>query len=119
MYEKVNGSKIKKAIKDAGFTQEELAKKIKTNRVVVSNWIRDIRNPKMESLEKIAKATGKPLEYFISDNSVNIASSGDNATITVNQKDFELMKKENELLRRELEIERKEKELLKKTKGEN
>jgi transcriptional regulator with XRE-family HTH domain len=120
MYEKVSGQKIKQAIKEAGFTQKDFAKKIKTHQPVIQNWIRGIRNIKLSTLKKISGLTGKELQYFF-DNSSNIQSGntiygGKNEFNNILLKDIELLKKDNELLKRELGILKREKELAKKNK---
>ncbi|MDR3243861.1 MAG: helix-turn-helix domain-containing protein [Elusimicrobiota bacterium] len=115
MYEKVSGQKIKLAVKESGFTQEEFAKKMGTKHSAISRWINGGRNPKLVTLKKISELTKKPMQYFF-DTSVNIGEVSDNATVNINQKDFEQLKKENELLKRELEIEKREKELSLKSK---
>ncbi|MDR3112237.1 MAG: helix-turn-helix domain-containing protein, partial [Elusimicrobiota bacterium] len=75
MFEKVSGEQIKQALKEAELTQEECSKITKINRVQLSDYITGKRNPKRETLEKIAKATKKPLEYFAINNSA--ISTGD------------------------------------------
>lgn len=52
------GQLIKAARKKAGLTQLELAKKLKVPFQSVSQWERDLRNPKPETIEKIANAIG-------------------------------------------------------------
>lgn len=111
MYRKVCGEKIKKAIKNAGFTQQKFGKKINTEQSMISQWIIGKRNPSLKSLEKIALATGKPLNFFLENSNFDSYNSA-NSTVIVNEKDYEQMQKENELLRRELEIIKKEKELI-------
>jgi SOS-response transcriptional repressor LexA len=70
MFEKIDGQKIKQAIKEAGYTQEGFAEKIGTNRVVISNWIRGIRNIKPDTLKKIAELTNKSLKFFIDNSAI-------------------------------------------------
>lgn len=50
------GQLIKDARKNAGLTQAELAKKLGVPYQSISQWERDIRNPKSETLKKIAEA---------------------------------------------------------------
>lgn len=50
------GQLIKKARKSAGMTQLELSKKLNIPFQSVSQWERDIRNPKVETLQRIADA---------------------------------------------------------------
>lgn len=64
------GKKLKEAIKAAGYTQEEFAKLISTNRGLINQWITGKRNPSAPSLKKISKALKLPITFFL-DNSVN------------------------------------------------
>lgn len=56
------GQRIKEARKKAGMTQSELAQKLNIPFQSVSQWERDIRNPKYETLLRIADALG--VTYF-------------------------------------------------------
>jgi repressor LexA len=61
------GEKIRKAIKDAGLTQQKLADKLGITNPVINVWVTGKRNPKPDTLQKIAEATGKPYSYFLED----------------------------------------------------
>ncbi|MDR2425880.1 MAG: helix-turn-helix domain-containing protein [Endomicrobium sp.] len=105
---KVVGKTIKAAAFDAGLTQTELAKRLGVKQQLISKWITGYLNPKLSTLEKIAKATSKPLSYFLdNEGSEYYANAGDNFTvgrnikIGVDAKEMELLKKEIELLREE------------------
>lgn len=50
------GQRIRTARKKAGMTQAELAARLNVPFQSVSQWERDIRNPKKETLDRIAKA---------------------------------------------------------------
>jgi len=78
------GKKLKEAIKAAGYTQEEFAKIIKTNRSLVSQWING-KTPSTSSLKKISKALNLPATFFL-DNSIK---TGNITTrdISINSKD--------------------------------
>lgn len=52
------GERIKAARKEAGMTQGELAARLNIPAQSVSQWERDLRNPKVETLKKIAVALG-------------------------------------------------------------
>lgn len=52
------GQRIKAARLSAGMTQQELADKLGISFVGVSQWENDKRNPKRETLDKIAKVLG-------------------------------------------------------------
>jgi transcriptional regulator with XRE-family HTH domain len=131
MFEKVSGQRIKKAIKDAGYTQKEFVKKIGlANRSIVSQWITGAYNPSLKSLEKIAVTTGKPISYFFDSVGGEVfevfGHQGQGSTVNINNSlekckkdtEMELMRKDSELLKKDKEIElmRKNSELLKKDK---
>lgn len=52
------GQRIRAARKKAGMTQAELAERLEIPFQSVSQWERDVRNPKKETLEKIAEKLG-------------------------------------------------------------
>ena len=118
---KIN-KKIKQAMKEADLTQTELAKKMNLKQSVISKWVTGTLNPKLSTIQKIAKATGKPLNYFF-DNSTNLGNnaivgnnnSGNNCkgvselAFQILQKDMELLKKEVELIKLKLELNKKPK----------
>lgn len=52
------GERIKAARKEAGMTQAELAAKLDVPFQSISQWERDIRKPKYETIERIANALG-------------------------------------------------------------
>ena len=101
--------KLKLAMLEAGLNQVALAQKLGLRSASVSKWLVGDNNPKISTLEKIAKVTGKPVNYFF-DNSAEVngnhnilhSSVGD-AGKTDLEKDIELIKKELELHRYKLE----------------
>ena len=46
--------KIRRARKEAGFTQSELAEKLGVSQAMISAYEKGLRNPKLETLQKIA-----------------------------------------------------------------
>ena len=52
------GQRIKEARENAGMTQAELAKKLGIPYQSIGQWERDVRNPKKETLQRIADALG-------------------------------------------------------------
>lgn len=52
------GQLIKAARKKAGMTQAQLAEKLGISYVGVSQWENDLRNPKLDTLQRIAAALG-------------------------------------------------------------
>ena len=69
------GEKIRKAIKEAGLTQQNLADKLGITNPVVNVWIQGRRTPNIENLKKIAAATGKSYSYFIEEEGEEFAQS--------------------------------------------
>jgi DNA-binding XRE family transcriptional regulator len=56
--------RIMRARKEAGLTQAELAQILYVSRTVVGNWERGNYEPRLGEAQKIAIATGKPLEFL-------------------------------------------------------
>ena len=59
------GEKIRQAIKEAGLTQQKLADKLGVTNPVINVWVTGKRNPTVDSIKKIAEATGKPYSFFM------------------------------------------------------
>ena len=59
------GTRIKQARKKAGMTQAALADKLGISYVGVSQWENDLRNPKLETLRKIALALGTTVSELV------------------------------------------------------
>ncbi len=59
------GQRIKEARKKAGMTQSELAQKLGISYVGVSQWENDLRNPKYETLQRIAAALGVDVNWLM------------------------------------------------------
>lgn len=59
------GQLIRIARKNAGMTQSELAQKLNIPFQSVSQWERDLRNPKYETLQRIAAALGVEWEELV------------------------------------------------------
>lgn len=60
------GQRIKAARKAAGMTQKELGDKLGLSFQSIAQWENDLRNPKMETLERIADALDVPLSEICS-----------------------------------------------------
>ena len=117
----MQGVKIKNAMKEAGLTQENLARKIGVKQSEISRWVIGKRVPKLSTLKKISAATGKPLSFFVENSSGTIINTGSNAIIdknqtVINSSDIELLKKDVDLQKKEMEILKLQIELLKKDK---
>lgn len=59
------GEKIRQAMREAGLTQRKLADKLGITNPVINVWVTGKRNPKPDTLRRIANATGKPYSYFM------------------------------------------------------
>lgn len=64
------GNKIKKAMKEAGLTQQKLADKLGITNPVINAWIKGKRNPTVHSIKRIASATDKPFSFFMGESNV-------------------------------------------------
>ena len=62
------GARIKAARKAAGMTQAELASRLGIPYQSIGQWENDLRNPKFETLQKIASALDVPLSRLLSQN---------------------------------------------------
>jgi transcriptional regulator with XRE-family HTH domain len=108
------GKKIRLAMVEAGLTQKTLGEKLNVTGQAISRWITGLGEPTIPSLEKIAKATNKPISYFFDDSQTNI-STGDNVVVGkshnvtsgVNSNgtlEFELLKKDMENLKLKVDL---------------
>lgn len=66
------GEKIKRARKKAGLTQKQLGEKMGVSFQSIAQWENDLRNPKLDTLIRIAKALGVPVASLIPGNPVEI-----------------------------------------------
>lgn len=67
------GQLIKAARKQAGLTQMELAEKLGIPYQSVGQWERDVRNPKYESLRRIADALNTSVSYLLGQDGARVA----------------------------------------------
>lgn len=86
---------IKIAMAEMGLNQTSLAKKVGVKPNTVSQWLTGTNSPKMDTLKKVAKATGKPVNYFF-DNSTDVKGNqnivGKNINISADvEKDIKLL----------------------------
>ena len=65
------GQRIKAARKKAGMTQAALAQKLDIPFQSISQWERDIRNPKIETLQRIAAALDVPVNYLLGNEDID------------------------------------------------
>lgn len=97
--------KLKLAMLESGLNQTKLAKKLGLAPNAVSRWLLGQNNPKLSTLENVAKATNKPLNYFF-ENSFN--TTGNNIAGRDNNiqqsTEIETLKKDVLLLKKEIEI---------------
>lgn len=59
------GLRLKTVRKEAGLTQQQLAKRLGIPYQSIGQWERGIRNPKIETLQAIANAIGVSLDYLL------------------------------------------------------
>ncbi|MEI7750666.1 MAG: helix-turn-helix transcriptional regulator [Candidatus Omnitrophota bacterium] len=64
--EQVIGEEVARARKQAGMTQQELARHAKTRQANISRLERGIQNPSVEFLERVAKSLGRKIRVQIS-----------------------------------------------------
>lgn len=95
--------KLKQAMLESGLNQVSLAERLGIKSGSVSKWLRGENNPKLSTLEAISEVTGKPINYFFSDESTTQNIIGNHNTQNTNQTDSS-WKKELELLRAKQEV---------------
>ncbi|SFL04731.1 helix-turn-helix transcriptional regulator [Streptomyces pini] len=61
----MDGASIRELRHSRGMTQEEFAAAVGTSRFMVNRWEAGVHRPNLESLKKIAQATGKPLGEIV------------------------------------------------------
>ena len=69
------GERIRQARKSAGMTQAELAHKLGISAAGIAQWENDLRNPKIETLRKLADALGVTPGYLLDRKSTRLNSS--------------------------------------------
>lgn len=68
------GQRIKVARKNAGLTQKQLSKKLGIAYQTLAQWENDLRNPKLETIQKIANALNVPfISLLDNDNDIGAA----------------------------------------------
>jgi len=95
--------KIKIALLDSGINQTKLAKELGITRQSLSEWLSSSANPKIDYIRKIAKITGKPLNYFFDKSPI---ITGDNNTVNSkvsSEKDIIIMQQEIALMKKDIE----------------
>lgn len=97
--------KLKIALLQSGLNQVSLAKKLGIQAGSVSKWMTGENNPKISTLEKIAAATGKSVNYFF-DNSTDVTGDHNVVQSSVEKADKIHLEKELELIKKELEVQR-------------
>ena len=70
------GQRVKNARKAAGMTQADLAKKLNIPFQSISQWERDVRKPKFESLRKIAKEVNCPITDLLTEDDIPLVRLG-------------------------------------------
>jgi transcriptional regulator with XRE-family HTH domain len=76
--------KIRRARKDADLTQLALSKKLGVKGNPIGKYEMGISTPKIEALEKIAKATNKPLAFFLENDDFDVDVQNNQGMITKN-----------------------------------
>ena len=59
------GQRIKAARKNAKMTQKELGQKLGISFQSIAQWENNLRNPKIETLQRIADALGVSVDYLL------------------------------------------------------
>lgn len=81
------GDKIKQIRKQAGLTQKELAEQLGTTQQNLAQYESGKRNPKIETIEKIANALDVPVSYLIGNKEKTIIEESRQQTAFLNYLD--------------------------------
>lgn len=95
----LESERIKKAIKEAGFTQKQMAEKMGITQPTFNTFVRGKNRPSIKTLKKIAQITNKNLEYFLPSDSENQYKEENSYLL----KEIENIKKQIETLNAKLE----------------
>ena len=112
------GKLIEIAMSEKDFTQKKLADKLDVKQSMISQWITGKSNPKISTLQKIAKALALPTDYFIEkvDNSDEFVFEKDidiskmskkDIMLLLNKKDMRILSLEKEILGLKLQLSEK------------
>lgn len=71
------GERIRTARKKAGLTQRELGKRLGLSFQSIAQWENDLRNPKRETLQRIALALNVPISELCSDELMEVFDMSD------------------------------------------
>ena len=66
--------RIKKLMEEKNINQSDLAKELNITRGVVSGWFRGVRNPKKETIERIAKVLKIPVSQLLFDEEIDTST---------------------------------------------
>ena len=95
--------KLKLAMLESGLNQVALAKKLGLKPASVSQWFTGKNNPKMETVDKIARATGKPANYYF-DNSTDVKGNNNVVGKNIKAGSDETLQLKVELLTTKMEL---------------
>ena len=90
------GNRIKLALKESGFTQEDLAVRIGISKNTLSNYVTGKRSIEATLLAKIAHECKKPINFFI-DSELNKIIDEENVYYEINK-----LRDENEKLKKKI-----------------
>lgn len=70
------GERIRAARKNAGLTQKQLGKKLFISYQTIAQWENGLRNPKLETLRRIAKEVNCPITDLLTEDEIPIVRLG-------------------------------------------
>lgn len=73
------GERIRLARKNAGLTQKQLGEKLSISYQTIAQWENGLRNPKLETLRKIAKEVKCPITDLLTEDEIPMVRLGYNA----------------------------------------
>ena len=94
------GESIRHFRKEKGLTQKELGELLKVSPQMIAQYERGARNPKKETLQKIATALNVSPYDFLNDNLFNALTDhtlSDKETVSIIEQEFDLIKNNKSL----------------------
>ncbi|MBQ3835457.1 MAG: helix-turn-helix transcriptional regulator [Elusimicrobia bacterium] len=94
------GSKVKEILKLKNITQTQLAKKLGVHKQSLTVWLNGNKNPRIETIAKIAEILNVPIIDLLETKTKNIAKTNSNDTESISRMDL----LEEKIKRHEIEI---------------
>lgn len=82
------GERIRIARKNAGLTQKQLGEKLNLSYQTIAQWENNLRNPKLETLRKIANELNCPITDLLTEDEIPIVRLGYDVGYTLGKREW-------------------------------